>query len=352
MISNRIKQRILLAINEKVFPGCVVGFTGSDGARHVAPYGRHTYDSASPAMREETIFDVASITKAIPTSSLALTLIDEGKLRPDDTLITYVPEFRNSCRESVRIRHLLTQTLDFGFRLSTYKDKKPDELLDAVFSAEFKTKPGTAFFYTNATSILLGLVVERIFGKDLATLGREIFFGPLDMSRTTFYPETFAREEIAPTEIDPWRGRMIQGEVHDESAFALRPAVTAGSAGLFSTVPDILNFMEMLLNNGTYKSKVFFSSSILDLMQTNQVDIPGVKTALGWELDQQRYMGRHCSPHAFGKTGFTGCVCICDRIKRRGMALLSNYTFPSRKTDMTMINSVRGDIADIVFSDD
>jgi CubicO group peptidase (beta-lactamase class C family) len=85
-------------------------------------------------------------------------------------------------------------------------------------------------------------------------------------------------------------------------------------------------------------------------MQTNQFDIPGVKTGLGWELDQPRYMGRHCSPYTIGKTGFTGCVCICDRIKHRGMVLLSNYTFPSRKTDMTMINSVRSDIADIVFS--
>jgi CubicO group peptidase (beta-lactamase class C family) len=349
-MKNLIEKRINRAIVEKVFPGCVVGVISGDGVRQVLSFGSHMYDPGSPAMHEDTIFDVASITKAIPTSSLALTLIDEGKLRPDDKLITYVPEFRNSYRESVRIRHLLTQTLDFGFRLSTYKDKKPDELLDAIFTAEFKAKPGTVFYYTNATSVLLGLVVERIYGKDLATLGREIFFGPMDMSRTTFYPETFAREEIAPTEIDPWRGRMIQAEVHDESAFALRSKMAAGSAGLFSTVPDILNFTEMLLHDGTFGGRRFFSVETLDVMQTNQVDIPGVKTGLGWELDQPRYMGRHCSPYTIGKTGFTGCVCICDRIKHRGMVLLSNYTFPSRKTDMTMINSVRSDIADIVFS--
>ena len=352
MTSNRIKQRILSAINEKVFPGCVVGIVGPDGNRSVMPFGRHTYDPGSPAMGEETIFDVASITKAIPTSSLALTLLDAGKLKLDDTLITYVPEFRNSCRQSVRIRHLLTQTLDFGFRLSVYKDKKPDELLDAIFTAEFRAKPGTTFYYANATSILLGLVVERICGKDLPTLGQEIFFGPLNMLHTTFFPEKFDLEKIAPTEIDPWRGRMVQGEVHDESAFTLRSEMTAGSAGLFSTVPDILNFIDMLLHDGTCGNRRFFSPEVIEMMQTNQVDIPGVKTGLGWELCQPRYMGKHSSPHSIGKTGFTGCVCVCDRTKGRGVVLLSNYTFPTRKKDMSMINSVRSDIADIVFSDD
>ena len=315
------------------------------------PFGRHTYAPCSPVMHDETIFDVASITKAIPTSSLALRLIDEGKLLLDDKLIAYVPEFRNSYRESVRIRHLLTQTLDFGFRLSSYKDKSPDDLLDAIFSADFKSKPGMTFFYSNATSILLGLVVERIYGKDLATLGEEIFFGPLNMTRTTFFPERFGREEIVPTEMDAWRGRMVQAEVHDESAYALRPKMNAGSAGLFSTVPDILSFIEMLLHGGTYGGTCYFSAKILDMMQTNQVDIPGVKTGLGWELDQERYMGRHRSSRTIGKTGFTGCVCMCDFVKYRGMALLSNYTFPLRKMDMSMINSVRSDIADIVFSE-
>ena len=349
-MKNLIEKRINRAIVEKVFPGCVAGVVKRDGSRLIMAFGRHTYDPASPPMQAEAIFDVASITKAIPTSSLALTLLDAGKLKLDDKLITFVPEFRNSFRKSVRIRHLLTHTLDFGFRLSAYKDKKPEELLEAIFTAEFKAKPGTTFYYANATSILLGLVVERIYGKDLATLGREIFFGPMDMSRTTFYPETFAREEIAPTEIDPWRGRMIQAEVHDESAFALRSKMATGSAGLFSTVPDILNFIEMLLHDGTFGGRRFFSVETLDVMQTNQVDIPGVKTGRGWELDQPRYMGRHCSPYTIGKTGFTGCVCICDRVKRKGMALLSNYTFPTRKNDVTMINSVRSDIADIVFS--
>jgi Beta-lactamase class C and other penicillin binding proteins len=351
-MQNSIEKRINHAIQEKVFPGCVVGLIKPDGNRSVMPFGRHTYDSGSPAMTDDSIFDVASITKAVPTSSLALTLIDEGRLRLDDKLIDFVPEFRNSFRQSVLIRHLLTQTLDFGFRLSAFKDRKPEELLEAVFTTEFKARPGTTFFYSNATSILLGLVVERAFGKDLATLGEKIFFGPLNMSRTTFFPDRFNRDEIVPTEIDAWRGRMVQAEVHDESAFVLRQKMIAGSAGLFSTVPDILNFIDMLLHDGTYGGRRFFSPAIMDMMQTNQIAVPGAATGLGWELGQRRYMGRCCSEQTIGKTGFTGCVCMCDRSKHRGLVLLSNYTFPARKIDMAAINSVRSDIADIVFSDD
>ena len=140
-----MEKRIERAIREKVFPGCVLGMI-SGGERSVTAFGRYTYDAASPAMRGDTIFDVASITKAIPTSSIALTLIDTGKLSLDDKLIEYIPEFRNSCRDKVLIRHLLTHTLDFGFRLSDYKDKGPDGLLDAILTAEFKAPPERLFF--------------------------------------------------------------------------------------------------------------------------------------------------------------------------------------------------------------
>ena len=345
-----IEKRIERAIREKVFPGCVVGMI-SGGRRNVMAFGRYTYDMASRAMCGDTIFDVASITKAIPTSSLALMLVDTGKLRLDDKLIEFVPEFRNSCQDRVLIRHLLTHTLDFGFRLSDHKDKKPGDLLDAIFTAELRALPGTTFYYANATSILLGLVVERIFGKDLAALGEEFFFGPLAMNRTGFFPERLNPGETAPTEIDEWRGGTVQARVHDESAFALRPKIIAGSAGLFSTVPDLLNFMEMLSGRGTYGGREFFSPQIMEMMQTNQVTIPGTWAGLGWELNQPRYMGSHCTPRTIGKTGFTGCVCLCDLAKQKSVVLLSNYTFPKRKADAALINSVRRDVADIVFSE-
>ncbi len=345
-----LENRITRAIHEKVFPGCVAGIIRAGEERIIRPFGRFTYDGDSPFIKEGSIFDVASITKAIPTSSLALMLIDKGKLNLDDRLIEYVPEVRNSRRERILIRHLLTQTLNFGFRLSLLKDKSPEEILDAIFSVELLDEPGATFFYTNTTSILLGMVLERICGKCLATFADEAFFKPLGMNRTSFFPESFNREEIVPAEIDDWRGRLIRGEVHDESAFKLREKMVAGSAGLFSTAPDILTFLEMMLDGGTHGTSCFFSRIILSAVQTNQIDIPGECAGLGWELYRREFMGTRCSTRTFGKTGFTGCSCAVDPVKGIGLVLLSNCTFPKRKPDKTAINSVRSDCADIVFS--
>jgi CubicO group peptidase (beta-lactamase class C family) len=279
-----------------------------------------------------------------------LQLLDEGALRLDDRVIEYLPELRMTRRERVHIRHLLTQTLDFGFRLSDFKDKSAAEILDVIYSTEFKHEPGSTFFYTNATSILLGIVVERVSGKCLAAFADEALFKPLAMERSSFFPESFQREEIVPTEMDPWRGRLVQGEVHDESAFKLREKLVAGSAGFFSTVPDILTFLEMMLNKGSLAGRRYFSGETMNAVQTSQVDIPGITTGLGWELCQRRFMGTRCSERAFGKTGFTGCSCVADPERGAAFVLLSNYTYPRRKPDMTLINAVRSDCADIVFS--
>jgi CubicO group peptidase (beta-lactamase class C family) len=140
---------------------------------------------------------------------------------------------------------------------------------------------------------------------------------------------------------------VIQGEVHDESAWALPWAV--GSAGLFSTVPDLLTFLSMLLNGGTWKGVRFFSEGTIQSMSTNQIARLGSCTGLGWELNQPHYMGEHCSDHSIGKTGFTGCMCLCDLGQGTGIVLLSNCTYPRRKPDKELINSVRRDIADIIL---
>jgi len=351
-MKEKIRNKIVQAIEEKIFSACAVGVVRTDGSRFVIPGGKFTFDADSRAVKEDTIFDVASITKSIPTSSLALKLIDEKKLEVEGKLINFVPEFCNSDRDSVSIKHLLTQTLDydFRFRLSAHKDKTPEEILGVIFTTEFKSRPGTKFFYTNATSILLGLVVERIFNESLDKLGEKYFFQPLKMTRTLFEPlRKFNKTEIVPTEIQEWRNGLIQGEVHDESVYVLNQKMTVGSAGVFSTTTDILNFLEMLLNNGTINGQKYFSSEIMKQIQTNQLSDIGQYAGLGWELNQPRYMGKNCGDKTFGKTGFTGCVCICDIERKVGFVILSNYTYPTRKPDAILINKFRSDVADIVF---
>lgn len=333
-MGQRIRDRILQAIQEKIFPGCAVGLIRKSGERLILPFGNFTYDIDSLKVKEDSIFDIASITKSIPTSSLTLKLIDEEKLRLDDKLIDFLPEFRSPDRTKILIKHLLTYGLDFDFRLSSYKNRSADEILEKILNANFRSPPGTTRYYTNATSILLGMVVETILNSTLDKLGEEYFFEPLKMTRTTFWPlGHFKKEEIVPTEIDDWRGRVIQGEVHDESAYAfMKAGRVVGSAGLFSTAPDLLNFLEMFLTRG----------------------VPaGIYEGLGWELNQPRFMGRYANEKTFGKTGFTGCVVICDIKKGVGIAMLSNATYPRRKPleeHRETINAVRRDLADIIFA--
>jgi CubicO group peptidase (beta-lactamase class C family) len=318
----------------------------------VLPFGSYTYEKDSSGVQENTIYDIASLTKSIPTSSLALKLINEGKLDVIDPIIEFIPEFTNPDREKVRIKHLLTHTLHFGFQLSSYKDKTPVEILSIVFEKPFCSEPGKTFHYANATSILLGLVVERVYGKSLDILADEQFFNPLKMNRTTFDPlDEFDHVKIAPTENDRWRGRILQGEVHDESAYMLKrlPCVP-GSAGLFSTVPDLLNFLQMLLKGGTLFGRRFLGEKTISRIYTNQIAEIGACTGLGWELGQPQFMGRYYSEHTFGKTGFTGCLCICDINRDIGFVLLSNCTYPTRKNDNRSINGVRRALADIIFS--
>ncbi len=369
-MGDKISSITHAAILEKVFSGCVVGVVRKNGERLVLPFGKLTYEQDAPVIREDSIFDVASITKSIPTACLALKLIDEKRLNLDDRLINFVPEFRNSDRENVLIKHLLTQTLDFGLHLSSYKDRLPEDILDVIFTSELRSPPGSKYSYANATSILLGLAIEKVYGKPLDVIAYEIFFSPLGMTKTTFHPNRLLRHSgkrvrqlaesasrisnkrlwifdqsdiglnVVPTEIDPWRGRVIQGEVHDESAYILSKEKVVGSAGLFSTAPDLLIFLEMLINKGIYMEKRHLSQNIINLM---------LEDKLGWEFNQPRYMGKFCHKKMFGKTGFTGCSVIVDPIKGIGIVFLSNYHYPKRRDGFTALNSLRSQVADIIL---
>jgi len=348
-LAGSILNRLNRAIEQKVFPGCVAGLVARNGERMVLPAGRFIYDNDAPPVVENSIFDIASITKAIPVSCLALRMIGEGVLRSDDAMIRYLPEFRNAHRSEIRIIHLLTHTIDFGFRLSSFKNRPADEIINAIMTGGFASSPGAKYCYANATSILLGMVVERIAGCPLDVCANRNFFGPLRMDRTSFSTESFYNAEILPTEIDDSRGGEVRGKVHDESAFALRAKMVPGSAGIFSTVPDLLIFAEMLLNNGLLNGYCCIGPAMIAPMYTNQLAAIGERTGLGWELSQPRFMGSRCSPSTFGKTGFTGCSIVCEPALGFALVLLSNHTWPHRRPDRSLIDAVRRDLADIVF---
>ncbi len=346
----KLRKLLRGAIEDRVFPGCVAGVVSRAGNRMLLAGGRRTFDDGAPRITESSVFDIASITKAIPTATLALKAVEEGRISLGSAISGWVPEFNNNHRDQVTLWHLLTQTLDHGYALSSCKGLSPDDLLHTVLTREFRSAPGDVFRYSNATSVLLGLLVERVYGMPLDRLADSMIFGPLRMDHTTFSPQDLDQKGIVPTEIDDWRGKVIRGEVHDESAWVLRRIMVPGSAGLFSTASDLLNFLEMLLHDGVFEEKRILSHDTIETLQVNQLAAMGRWATLGWELNQLRFMGLRCSERTIGKTGFTGCLVMCDFERGRGLVFLSNHTFPRRSAGADAINAVRRDVADIVFA--
>jgi CubicO group peptidase (beta-lactamase class C family) len=348
-IAARVSNLLDSAITAQVFPGAAAAVIIGDDY-HVITAGNYTYDTASAKISPDSIYDVASLTKVLPVSCCALKLIEQGRLAPDDLLISFVPEFTGSYREQITVHHLLTHTLDSTLRLSMCKDDRPEELLGKILDMQLRLAPGTSFNYSNATSILLGLVLESCTGKTLDVMGEEYFFKPLGMISTGFNPLTFAQlEKIVPTEIDPWRGGPVVGKVHDESAWRLLPKVV-GSAGLFSTITDMTCFVSKLLKSFNSDNGIFTQRITSQIVKNQLNSTIGQCTGLGWELNQASFMGRFRTASTFGKTGFTGCSIVVDPSKSRAGVLLSNHIFPKRRESREQINSVRNAFADCLFA--
>lgn len=328
-----IEAQVKQAIQKEVFPGCVIGLVNRAGERTILPFGRLTYEPDSPAVTEDTIYDLASVTKSVPTAPLAAMFIKERRLRLMDRVRTYLPELQND--RDATIEDLLLYRVR-GPRLSELTDRTPEEILAHVLAQGFIAPAGEPE-YTNLPALLLGLVAERIGGDTLDMLAQRYFFGPLNMTNTSFFPTKNGHPMsiIAPTEINA-RGE-VRGLPHDESAYVFAKAGrAAGYAGLFSTAPDMLNFLEALLR-GEYPYIV-----------------RAAEAGLGWQLHEPYFMGTHAGAHTFGKTGFTGTSVVVDMARGIAFVILSNRTYPQRPPDAIspdcVVNIFRRDIANSVLS--
>lgn len=322
----RITSRVLRAIEEGVFPGCVIGIVKADGERVVQPFGKHTYHESGKDVSANTIYDIASITKSVPTASLALSLIREGKLHLTDLVRDHIKELKND--HDATIEDLLRYRVR-GVQMSSLKGMDVANLRIHVLERGFIGARGERQ-YTNLPAYFLGNIVESLMERPLDDAAAEHFFAPLGMYRT-FFLEPFPKHECAPTEIQD--GREIHAIPHDESARMLAKGnVAAGHAGLFSTALDILNFLEALLQDW------------------NPAIAEGAEQGLGWQVNEPYFMGARASEKTFGKTGFTGTSVIADRERGIAFVILSNRTYPTRPQSDDAINSFRRDIANHIFS--
>jgi CubicO group peptidase (beta-lactamase class C family) len=292
------------------------------------------------------------------TTTLAMELVDEGRLDLDARVRSFFPRFAGPGKDRVTVRQLLTHTSGLAWWAPLYRELSgKGACLERIVAMDLAYEPGTGSSYSDLGFILLGEILERLAGAPLDELARERVLDPLGMHDTLFRPPPALVPRIAPTENDPWRGRVLRGEVHDENAFAM--GGVAGHAGLFGSAPDLARLAQMLLDGGTCDGRRLVSRVSVELF-TGWAGIPGVTRALGWDTPSDgserrssvpgepgySSAGSLLSPRSFGHTGFTGTSLWLDPQRGVYVALLTNRVHPTRENER--IRAVRSRLADAV----
>ena len=342
------------AVADGAFPGGVVAI-GLHDQLVVHPFGKLSRDAKSPDVAPDTIYDMASLTKVIVTTTSVMMLIQQKRLDLDTPLIRYIPEWAATAksdpdpawRARITVRNLLLHDSGLPAHRDFYKDAKGhDPVLARVIAEPLVHEPGKQVEYSDLGFILLGQIVQRLTGVTLDMYAKQHIFAPLGMDHSTFNPPRTLRAKIAPTEFDAdFRKRLLQGEVHDENSWAM--GGVAGHAGLFSTVGDAAIFAQMILNGGIYAYHRLLSRAILDQFTARQ-PIGDSARALGWDVvTQPSSSGHDFSASSFGHTGFTGTSLWIDPERGLFVLLLTNRVNPTRANEK--IRQVRPALHDAVM---
>ena len=301
----------------------------------------------SPKVDEYTIWDLASLTKVIGTTTALMQLWADHRVDLDAPVQHYLPEFVGPHKELVTVRHLLTHSSGLPGWRPLYKEAtSPAEALRLLYQTPLDTLPGVRMVYSDLGAMLLGKIVERVSGEPLDVYLRRHVFAPLGMTSTMFKPPKRLLPRIAPTERDPWRGRLVHGEVHDENAYFL--GGVSGHAGLFSDAADLSRFARMYLQGGQLDGARIVTPVAIDTF-TRVQDATLSNRALGWEVPNgSNSAGHRMSNRAFGHTGFTGTSIWIDPARDLFVILLTNRVDPTR--DNPRLGPVRVQLADAVVS--
>jgi CubicO group peptidase (beta-lactamase class C family) len=335
------------------FPGAAVVVGRKGSAVWEKGFGRIDWSTSSTRVSPtETIYDLASLTKVIGTTTAVMILFDEGRIQLDAPVNKYLPEFAGGYKDSVTVRQLLEHRSGLPADRDLWRmAHSPAEARQIVLDAPLECKPGVCYIYSDLGAITLGMMVERVTGQGLDVFLHERVFAPLGMVNTFFKPADSLKSRVAPTEVSPPRGYPLQGEVHDENAYAL--GGVAGHAGLFSTASDLSIFAQMILEGGEYKGVRIVSDSTVKLFTTRAAG----SRALGWAMaDGQWGSGRFMSEGSFGHVGYTGTSLWIDPDREMFVILLTNRVHAARaRQPAKVIADVRADLTDaaaIAVTDD
>jgi serine-type D-Ala-D-Ala carboxypeptidase len=332
------------AVAAEAFPGCAFGVLVHGKVLLLDALGHFTYpaeDSATRAVTPQTLYDVASLTKVVSTTSAAMLLHQRGLLDLETPLGELLPGFvigrdPSEHGRKVTLAHLLAHSSGLpGYVPLFHTATTPYAVLRGCLELPIQAEPGSRAEYSDPGFILLGKALEAILGEELAPWVRREIFAPLGMSASRYCPPHHLRSEIPPTEEDElFRQRRIQGEVQDEHAFLLKGA--GGHAGLFSNVPDLLRFAVSVLDP---PSIPLFEPQTIKLFAQRQPP-EGSSRALGWDTpSEESSSGRFFSPNSIGHLGYSGCSLWIDRDAKLAVVLLTNRTWPHRESQL--IRTVR-----------
>jgi uncharacterized protein YbbC (DUF1343 family)/CubicO group peptidase (beta-lactamase class C family) len=345
------------AIARHELPGAVVLVGRNDQVVYQRAFGQRAVVPSPEPMTEDTIFDLASLTKVVATTTSVMKLVEEGRIRLADPVALFIPEFGRYGKSTITIRHLLTHTS--GLRPDLELEVEFQHAGEAIrrASEEVPTAPpGERFVYSDINFFLLGDIVRRVSGEVLDRYAKAQIFDPLGMKETTFLPPDAWRPRIAPTErcrtlawpcAGPADGSVpfLRGTVHDPTA--RRMDGVAGHAGLFSTAADLSRFCRMLLDGGRLGAVRILSPATVARMMSPATP-PEMRSVrgLGWDIDSpySANRGELFPIGSFGHTGFTGTSLWLDPGTKSYVIFLSNRVHPDGKGDVTPL---RGKVATV-----
>lgn len=342
---DRIVHRGILAGG---YPGAAVVIGRKGAAVWEKGFGTLSWSPNSGAVvPNSTIYDVASLTKVIATTSAVMALYDDGLVDLDAPVTRYLPAFAegswNGNKDLVTVRHLLTHRSGLPAGREVWRlTADPQKARQLMLATPLETRPGEVYVYSDVGAYVLGALVERISGMPLDQFVHYRVFEPLGMTQTFFRPSDTLTHRIAPTSTRTIRGYALRGEVHDETAHALGDV--SGHAGLFSTAADLSVFAQMMLNGGMYDGVRIFRESTVSLFTRRAAG----HRALGWDTAEGDYgSGHYLTQRAYGHTGYTGTSIWIDPDREMFVILLTNRVHDARaKFPAKVISDVRSDLSD------
>jgi beta-N-acetylhexosaminidase len=342
------------AVKDGAFPGGGLA-VGWKGQLAVHAFGKLAYDAKAARVKTDTIYDVASLTKVMVTTTAIMMLAEQKQIDLDAPVGRYLPEFGcaaqsdpdPSWRARITVRLLLLHNAGLAAHRDFYKQAKDKRgVVERVIAEPLVREPGARIEYSDLGFILLGRIVETLTGESLDVFSRKRIFAPMGMVSSQFTPAKSLRLRIAPTEKDAaYRKRLLRGEVHDENAWAM--GGIASHAGLFSTAHDVAAFAQLMLNGGIYAHERLLSRATVEQFSARQ-EIGDSAHALGWDVPvAPSSSGRYFSKKSYGHTGFTGTSLWIDPERELFVALLTNRVHPTRANDK--IRQVRPALHDAVI---